>query len=69
MRPWHMMLWLVNYYDTSLEKFKEVIITLMIIANYNAQLEQMDQNHLWTLVYPRYSLIIGTIMTMKIFLL
>ena len=69
MRPWYMMLWLVNYYNTSPEKFKEVIITLMIITNYNVQLEQMKQNHLWTLVYPPYSLIIGTIMTMKIFLL
>ena len=69
MRPWHMMLWLVNYYDTSAEKFKEVIITLMIIANWSAQLEKMEQNHLLTLVYPPYSLIIGTIMTMKIFLL
>ena len=33
MRPWHMMLWLVNYYDTPAEEFEEVIIILMIIAN------------------------------------
>ena len=33
LRSLHMMLWLVNYYDTSAEKFKEVIIILMIIAN------------------------------------
>ena len=64
-----MMPQLANYHYTSAEKFKEVIIIQIIVANWKVQLEQMEQNHLWTLAHPCYSLIIDTIMTVKIFLL